>query len=263
MNVYRHELKMVGKTTILWTVSLAAITSMFMLLYPAFSQESEEFLKLLEGFPEGILKGLGISENFFTIIGFYSYIFIYVALCGAIQAMNLGLSLVSKETNDKTADFLLTKPITRTSILTSKLMAALTAILFTNVIYVAVSFGIASLVKTDAFSVEHFLLISLSLFFLQCIMLSFGLVLSILTRIKSIIGVSLGIVFAFFALSMFGSILGKEVFSWFTPFKYFEAQTIVKNGAYEGKFIILSIVIVVVSLVTSYIVYNKKDIQAV
>ena len=42
--------------------------------------------------------------------------------------MNLGIGIISKEVRDKTADFLLTKPVSRVTILVAKMMAAFTCI---------------------------------------------------------------------------------------------------------------------------------------
>ena len=70
--------------------------------------------KYLKDYPEPVRKALGLSvDSISSILGFYSYIFLYITLCGAIQAMNLGTSIISKEVSEKTADFLLTKPVTR------------------------------------------------------------------------------------------------------------------------------------------------------
>lgn len=131
-----HEIKAYRKSTFVWTLSLIAIVVLFMSMFPAISRDIIEFQKLLEGFPEPVRKALGLEvENFGTILGFYSYMFVYITLCGAIQAMHIGTSIVSKEVRDKTADFLLTKPVSRTKILTAKLLAALTTIVMTNIVF--------------------------------------------------------------------------------------------------------------------------------
>ncbi len=114
MNMFLHELKAYRKSTIVWTCALVAVSILFLSLFPSFSKDVAEFNKILESFPEGVRKALGISiDTISTFIGFYSYVFLYIVLCGSIQAMNLGVSILSKEVREKTADFLLTKPVTR------------------------------------------------------------------------------------------------------------------------------------------------------
>src|SRR5690554_2840104 len=119
MNVFLHELRMYRKSTFVWALSLAGVSVFLMSMYPALSQEVESFTQLLAGFPEAVIKALGISiSTIGSLLGFYAYVFSFIMLAGAIQAMSLGVSLISKESRDHTADFLLSKPITRTKIMT-------------------------------------------------------------------------------------------------------------------------------------------------
>lgn len=265
MNIYFHELRAYRNPMFIWTFSLIALVILFMSMFPSISQDVEVFKELMEGFPETVRKAIGLEiDGFGTILGFYSYIFIYLNLCGAIQAMNIGTSIVSKEVRDKTADFLLTKPVSRTKILTSKLMAALTTLILTNVLFIAAASIMASLVKTEAYSSKIFFMISISLFFVQLIFLSLGIIISVIVpKIKSVLTVSLGTVFTFFIIGMLVSTTGDEAKRYLSPFKYFDTTYIIKNSSYETSFLLVGIGIIIVALVTSFIVYSKKDIQAV
>ena len=265
MNMFLHELKAYRKSTIIWTCSLIALIVLFMSIYPAFSKEVDAFKKLMEGFPEPVRKAFGLSvDSMSSIIGFYSYTFLYITLCGAIQAMNLGTSIVSKEVREKTADFLLTKPVTRSQIMTSKLLAALTSLVITNVAYLTASSIMASIVKTEDYSYKIFFMISITLFFIQLIFLVLGVVVSVLAhKIKSVLPISLGTVFGFFIAGMLASTIGDEAVRYITPFKYFDTNYIIRNSGYETSFVIVEIVFVIVAITASYIVYCKKDIHAV
>ena len=75
--------------------------------------------------------------------------------------------MLSKEVRDKTADFLLTKPVSRSEIMTAKLLAALTSLVITNGMYLIISSIMASAVTSEAYSVKTFLMISITLFFIQ------------------------------------------------------------------------------------------------
>ncbi|WP_232066155.1 ABC transporter permease subunit [Bacillus sp. KH172YL63] len=234
-----------------------------MSMFPSISKEIDEFKKLLEGFPEGVREALGIQiESIGSLNGFYSYIFLYISLCGAIQAMNLGISICSKEAREKTSDFLLTKPVTRTKILTSKLLAATISLLITNAVFVIGAVGVATLVKVESFSLNVFLLISLSLLFTQLIMFTIGILIAVIfQKLKSVISVSLGVVFAFFFIGMVAA--KEEASRYFTPFKYFDYSYMMKHESYEWPFLITGAIVIVSSLAASFIIYNKRDIQSV
>jgi ABC-2 type transport system permease protein len=119
-------------------------------------------------------------------------------------------------------------------------------------------------VKTDDFSMKVFFLLSLTIFFVQLIFLSLGIVVSVLVqRLKSVLTVSLATVFVFYFLGMFSDTTGEEVKRFITPFKYFDTAYIMKHSAYEGKFLLAGAVIIIVAIAASYLVYTKKDIHAV
>ncbi|HEY5585290.1 MAG TPA: ABC transporter permease subunit, partial [Ruminiclostridium sp.] len=177
--------------------------------------------------------------------------------------MNIGVSIVSKEVREKTADFLLTKPVSRVSIMTSKLLAALACLVITNIIYLLITVPMTLTVKT-AFSMKIFMMISATLFFVQLMFVSLGVIVSVIAgNIKSVISVSLSTVFGFFVISMLGSVIGDKAVRYISPFKYFDYEYIIKNAAYETPFLIVGIIFVIVAIAASYLVYVKKDVHAV
>lgn len=265
MNIFLHELKAFRKSTALWTISLAIVIIIYFSLFPSFSRDIEQMRSLLQGFPEAIRIGLGITlDSFANVLGYYSFPFSFIVLIGAIQAMNLGTSIVSKEIRGKTADFLLTKPIKRTQVLTSKIMAGVTSLVITNVIYIVVATITASTVKNDDFSFKIFFMISITLLFVQLIFMSLGVIVSvILPRIKSVLPISLATVFTFYFMSFLSSGDADDVIRYLTPFKYFRPDYIIENNGYDRISVIIALVFIVGSITASYVIYSKKDIHAV
>lgn len=265
MNMFLHELRAYRKSNIIWTCSLVAVLILMLSIYPTFSKEASEFSKLLEGYPEPLKKAMGLSgESLASFLGFYSYIFLYISLCGAVQAMNLGTSIVSKEVREKTADFLLVKPVSRLEIMTSKLLAAFTSLVITNAIFIAVSFPMAAIVNEEAYSHKTYFMISITMFFLQLIFLALGIIVSVITsKIKSVLSISLGTVFGLFFIGALSAISGEGALKYISPFKYFDTAYIIKNSAYEASYIIAGSVFVVTAIAASYLIYSKKDVHTV
>ncbi|MFA6808663.1 MAG: ABC transporter permease subunit [Eubacteriales bacterium] len=265
MNVFLHELKAHRKSTIIWTLSLAGMIIIFFSLFPAFSKDIEQVKNMMEGFPEAIRSGMGISlNNLGSILGYYAFPFTFILLIGAIQAMSLGTSIVSKEIRDNTADFLLTKPITRVKILTAKILSIITSLAITNILYLLVATIIAYSVKNGDFSLNLFIMISFSLFLVQLIFMSLGIIFSVLLpRIKSVIPISLATVFAFYFLSFLSTNTADDKLQYFTPFKYFDPVHIVETGSYELPFLLITVIVITVSITVSYLIYIRKDIHTV
>ena len=264
MNIFLRELKAYRNSTIIWALSLSALTLVFLLMYPAFTKDVEQTRKVLSNLPLPVREALGISlKNFFTIFGFYSYLFNFAVLAGAVQAMNIGVGVISKETSGKTADFLLSKPVTRFSVLVSKLAAAVATLIVTNVIFIIASLIAAKSVSTESFSNKTFIMLTLTLFLVQLVFLTLGILFGVvLKKVKSVIAVSLPTVFAFFIIGTLGAILGNDNVRDITPFKYFDAAYIINNSAYETKFLVIEALVIIVALVASFTIFIRKDLQS-
>lgn len=265
MNMFLHELKAYRKSSIVWTISLVLLIIIFLSIFPGFSKDAAEFKKLIEAYPESVRKAIGISvDSIASFLGYYSYVFGYIMLFASIQAMNLGTSVLSKEVREKTADFLLTKPVSRVKIVTYKLLAIVTSLIITNIIYITVATIMALAVKNDNVDFKIFFMISITTFFIQLMFVALGLIVSVLiSKIKAVLPISLSMVFGFFIISMFGSVIGDKAVRYITPFKYYDAAYIIKNSAYEINFIIIEIIFVIGVTLLSYVIYSKKDVHAV
>jgi ABC-2 type transport system permease protein len=244
---------------------MIALALLYFSIYPSIANEVEDFKKLLGNYPASVRAMLGISlDNITSLLGFYSMVFSFVTLCGTIQAMNLGVSILSKEARERTADFLLVKPVSRPEIVSAKLLAALTILLASNVFYNAASFAIASIVKTSDFSSKVFFLINLTMFFIQLIFLAIGVVVSVFfKKLKSVLPLSLGTVFGFYIIGALIATGKDDAARFISPFKYFDISYVIKNAGYEIPYLITGAVIVTLSIAASFIIYSKKDIHAV
>jgi ABC-2 type transport system permease protein len=264
MNIYLQELKFYQRVTLIWIVVFAIGIFGYMSIFTSFTSDITTSMKMLESFPTILRAALGIRlDTFFTVFGFFGYMLTYLWMVGSIQAMNLGIGIMSKEISGKTADFLLSKPVSRIRVLTSKLLAALTLIVITNIVFVFSAYFSARLFSDKSFSLSLFILIASTMFIIQLFFLSVGYLISVIApRIKSVLAYSLPIVFGFFIVGLLDSVLGLEATRYITPFKYFDIQYILDHGMYDIKYIIIELVVIVICIISSYFIYPKKDIQA-
>jgi ABC-2 type transport system permease protein len=178
--------------------------------------------------------------------------------------MNLGTSILSKEVREKTADFLLTKPVTRQQIVTAKLLSAFTSLVITNIIVVIAASITVKAVSEKSFDMNTVLLITITAFFVELMFLALGIIISVVVpKIKSVLPISLGTVFGFYILNMLGTAIGEKTMRYLTPFDYYETGYIIKHNSYETTYIIIEIIFICVAIATSYVVYSKKDIHSV
>ncbi|MDP4180419.1 MAG: ABC transporter permease subunit [Bacillota bacterium] len=263
MNIFLHELRANRKTTGIWIGSISAVIILYMSVFPIVTKDPATFEKMLRSNP-AFNSFIASISNIGSILGFYSFVFSFILLLGAIQAMNLGASILSKEIRDKTADFLLTKPVSRVKIMTSKLLASLVLLLATNIACYAVALIMAFAVKTNDFDEKIFFLITATLFLVQLIFCALGVIISvIIQKLRSVLPISLGSVFAFFFISMFISTDKDDLIRFISPFKYFDTGYIINHSSYEIQYLIAEAVFIILAVAASYIIYSKKDIHAV
>jgi ABC-2 type transport system permease protein len=263
MNIYLHELRSYRKSTLVWIVSIVAATALFMAMFTVFSRSSEDILGIFKGFPDAVLKAFGMDpETMASLPGFYSFILTYLVLCGAVQAMNLGISALGREASGKTADFLLTKPVTRARVITAKLLAVLTLLVITGAFF-SLAATVAAFSVSAGFDCGRFLMMTATFFYLQILFASLGFLVSVLVpKIKSVLPVSLSTVFGFYIVGMVGAALGDDRIYWLTPFKYFDPAYIAQNAAYQAKYAVVAAAVFALCVAAGYIVYGRKDIHA-
>ncbi|MDP3446221.1 MAG: ABC transporter permease subunit [Ignavibacteria bacterium] len=264
MNIFLREIKAYRGSTLVWILSLCTLATMFLFMFPAFSKDVDATRAIMANLPAAVRDALDISlANFFTIYGFFAYIFTFATLAGAVQAMNLGVGIMSKEDSVKTVDFLLTKPISRFKVFVSKFLASFGLILITNFIFSSVSYSVASIVSMDGLDIQIFSLILASFFLIQLFFLALGILISMLiNKIRSPITVTLPTVFGFFIIGMLGSIIGNDNVRYICPFKFYDLNYVINKGAYEMNYLYVELVVVFIAIIASYLIYSRKDIKA-
>jgi len=263
MNVFIHELKRNRNSTIAWTIALIAVAAMYISLYPSFAGNTA-VSDIYRNFPEAFKKTFAINENTLNAFsGMYGLTLNLVLLTGAIQAMNLGTAISSKEVRERTADFLFTRPISRASVLRQKLLTVISLILATELVFMAADWILIQAIITEPFSFKTFFISTISLSLLQLFFLSFGFLLgSVLRKVKSVIAVTLPAVFGFYIIGLFDTVVGEKI-KYLTPFKFFNVNVLTSGGGYEAATLIYLAALSAAALIMSFVIFQRKDIPTI
>jgi len=265
-NIYRHEFRTRLKSVVIWSLAVTALVVIYFSFFSVFADQAALMNQMLAKFPQEMRAAFGLDKtDLSTVLGFYSFIFLFAQLCLAIQASNYGFGLVSIEESELTADFLMSKPVSRTQVLTSKLLAGLTSLTLTNLVVWGSSFAAISIFRGEReYEPLTLLLLLLSIVIFQLFFLSVGLVISLLVkRVRSVTPYALGLGFGSYVLSAFSGVLGDVTLELLTPFKHLDAAYIVKHGAHNTPLVLLNVAVTLVSLAVSYWLYIRRDIPAV
>lgn len=265
MNIFRFEYKQLQTTNLIWTLALITVMGLFMFLFTTLQADFNAFYDMMAGLPPFLQEALSLHTlNIGTVLGFYGFALFYILLFAAIQAMNYGMSTVSIELSQNTADFLFTKPVKRTQILTAKLAAIVSNLLITNLLYTAATYIGLNLVKTEEFSLTAFLLIQLSILLFQLLFLAIGIFVAVfLKRIKSVLPITLGFVFGFFIIDMLNQSLTDIKLSFLSPFAYFKPSYIIDNLSFDLPYLLLTLGLIIVLTSITFIIYHRKDLPSI
>jgi len=264
--IFTHEFKIRIKSILTWGISVSALVFVFFSFFTVFAEQAEMLNEMLSKMPKELLIAFGMdSMNYQTVLGYIAFFFLFIQLCLAIQAGNFGFGLVSVEENEMTADFLLTRPVSRTKILTSKLLAAVVSMLLTDILFwISTLISISIFAKGYEYETSTLWLILFSLVIFQLFFFSVGLLISLLVkRVRNVTPYSLGLAFGAYVLSAFSGVFGDVKLEYITPFKHFDPAYIIENAAFNTPLVLINVGITIICLIGSYWVYNHRDIHAV
>ena len=261
MTLVRHELRQ-GKTPFLiWTASIGFLLVICIFLFPEMKGQMDSVSDVFASMGS-FTQAFGMDRlNFGTLIGFYAVECGNVlGLGGAFFASLCAVGVLSKEEKDKTAEFLLTHPVSRKRIITEKLIAVLIQITALNVIIYALAIGSIAAVGEDIpwkeISLLHFAYYLLQL---ELAGICFGI--SAFLR-KGSAGAGLGIAAMMYFLNLIANIADVADFlKYITPFGYCEGADIVSNGSLDMTLVSVGAVMGIIGVLLAYLHYTKKDIH--
>jgi len=265
MNIFKHEFKTKLLSVLIWSLSIAALIVLFMSLFSSFSADAALLSQMTESFPEELLIAFGMQDmDMSSVLGYFAILFVFCQICLAIQAANYGFGLVSIEESEWTADFLLSKPISRSRILTSKLLAALLSLTLTEAfVWMCSFFSVHIFGSGQEFQTKALVSLLASMSVFQLFFLTVGIFISLLVkRVRSVTPFSMGLVFGLYALNAFGSMIGEQSLEVISPFKHFTPNYIVRHAAWEMPLALISVACIVISIIASYLFYQKRNIAS-
>jgi ABC-2 type transport system permease protein len=149
--------------------------------------------------------------------------------------------------------------------MTSKLLAALTSLLITDLVVWVMSLASVAIFHGEyEYDLTMLLLLMVSLLLFQLFFLAVGLIISLLVRrVRNVTPYALGLAFGAYVLSAFSGILGDVKLELITPFKHWDVAYIVQNQAYDLPLVLLNLGVTLLAIVLSYWRYIRRDIPSV
>ncbi len=264
MHVIKWELWQRRWSIMWWVLGISFFIAINLAFYPSFRDQSQELSKAFQDLPDSAIALFSDTGEFFSPVGYLSsqiFYFMLPLLLG-ILSISLGSSLIAKEEKEGTVELLLSRPLSRSSLLAGKaiagsiitLIAASTAMITTVLLAKAVSLQVGS---------KQIILATTAAFVLALALGSVAFLLSATGRARA---ASLGIA-TLFALG--GYIIASlqsaaEWLKWpakFFPFDYYRPAEIL-SGTYHWSRILFIIGVIGLCGFLSNLVFRRRDITS-
>ncbi len=260
----RKEYKNNLKSFIIWSSILIIMFVLVFAIYPfIITDETVESLdEMMKVFPPELLKSFNMDIT--SINTAYGWLksegFMFVLLITGIYSSFLGMNIVLKEEKEKTIEYLSFLPIKRCGILTKKIIVSITYIIGIVVLLGLVNY-IALTISGD-FNHKEYILLSLSPLVSIIPLFSINLFISTFLKTgKKSIGISLGLVFISYIISMLSEVSDKvEIIKYLSIYTLSDVRNIITNTSIRIPCLIISLIISIVFISLSYIRYNKKEL---
>ncbi len=262
MTIYKKELRQCFKSLCIWTASIAFMMLVCIMLFPEMKGEMDSVSDVFANMG-GFTAAFGMDKlSFGELMGFYGIeCGNIIGIGGGFFAALAGISVLANEERERTAEFLLTHPVSRFSVIMQKLLSVLTQVIILNLFVVCVSLISAAAIGEEL-EMEKFILLHTAYLIMQLEIsfICFGI--SAFIR-RGSIGIGLGLALALYFMNLVCNISEQaEFLRYVTPYAYADASNIISEAKLDIGLIVVGSILAVAAVAVGCFKYLKKDIAA-
>lgn len=262
MTILKKEMKQGAAALAVWTGATAFMVLVCILLFPQMKDQMQGITDMFANMGS-FTAAFGMDQvSFGEIMGFYAIeCGNILGIGGGFYAAYLGISMLAKEEKERTAEFLLTHPVSRLRVLAEKLLTVLAQLTVFNGVIVGCSI-LSFVIIGEQIAWKEFLLLHLAFFILQMEIACICFGVSAFLR-RGGTGIGLGIAAVLYFVNIIHNISGSaEFLKYCTPFAYAEASDIVADAAIDGVLLAIGAAVCIAGIAVGCIRYIQKDIAA-
>lgn len=256
----KNELRMTRKMLLIWMGIVLILCGFAYFEYLSLKDSLDELTGLVLDFPKILKAMFGVSGDLTSALGWYGCIYYWTSMLTNSYAAYLGVSCVAKEQAQGTAEYLFTKPVSRSMVVYAKVVTCVCNL------FVLASFGglcnyFTAILPLGGLEQEGAVVTStIGLFLTELTLFAITLLASGLTKTyKRAVRISVGILLLFYAISIAAEYLEAPVLYYLTPLKYFDVY-IVATGRIYISFFLLALVIIIGFVAAAQKIWAGKEI---
>lgn len=261
MTVFKHEMRQERNSLIIWSAIIAFMLSVSILVYPEMSKQMDGISEAFSNMGE-FSAAFGMDKlNFGEFIGFFGVECGNVlGLGGVFFAALTGISALSKEEREHTAEFLLTHPVSRNSVIAQKLLSVIAKIIILNIAVIGISV-LSTIFIGEEPDLKPLALIFTAYFIMQIETAAICFGISAFIG-RSGLGLGLGLAAAFYFLNIVANLTDSaKILKYITPFGYTDSADIIADGKIKIGYLAVGLVLAVIGIAAAFWKYRRKDIS--
>ena len=262
MTVFKHEWRQGWKSWLIWTLAIGSLVVLVNLIWPDMAGTADGWSAMFQNLG-AFGDAFGLDQlNLGELLHFYGLeISNILGIGGALYAAISGINSLASEEGKHTAEFLLSHPIRRSSVIGQKLAAVLSQVTALHLTVVVMSYlsilAISETVDMELFLLFHF---SLWLMTIQITLICFGIS-AFLTQEN--VGLGIGVALLLYFLNLFVNMSDRlTLLQYATPFAYADPADVLIHEALNLKIAVPQLIVSAVLTGIGWRVYSKRDLRA-
>ena len=259
------EMRRNARSLILWSAVIGLLIFFTMSFFRTVLQYQQQIAGMVNLVPAMALKMRGFSSisDIFSVLGFYTANnLVYMMLLGSIYSIVLSSNILLKEEYGKTAEYLMSRPISRGEIFTTKLVIVSLNIIILNILAALIGFISIMLYRKGPFFLQPFIVIHFYTLLLNLLFGAMGYFISVMMKrarpvTSSCVGLVL-VLYFFYSISRISGVDGS--FGYLSPFKWVNVNVLSPSYGLEPWRTAAFIGITALLILVSGYIYRRKDI---
>lgn len=253
----KYELRLSRKILLIWMGMVLLLCGFAYFEYLSLQYMMDDLMRLVDSFPSILKITFGVTGDLTTALGWYGCMYFGVAILNFSYAVYLGITCMTKEKEQGTAEYLFTKPMSRSQIVSAKTAACALNLLILSVFSGLCNYFTAVL---PFGGLEAFPATVLGLFLTELVLFSLALLPAALVRsYRGAVRAGAALLLGFYGFYIAADCLEFPVLCYFTPLKYFDVYTVAKEG-FHILFLLMAAVMVLVSITAAKRVWSDREV---
>ncbi len=250
---------------IMSVISIATVW-MYVALFPTFSNQSEEFAKMLANFPKEMWEIFGIKSDSLALNTLEQFLSVEMfslmwPIFAIIIITKIGGSLIASEIDKGTIEILLSQPISRFKIIVSKLFASGALITIFTVISIFCIIPLAQIYNIDYHAEVYTKVFANAYLFMLC-GLAISVMFSTIFEHSKTTMLNAGMYMLMYIVNVISALKDSlSSLQYLSFFHYLDLSAILSENTIQTHSVVVFTAVIITTTMISFIHFNRRDIS--